>query len=205
MAPPRIRTKLPEVRDQAYACVAGIAGEPAWPATAPTQAQLQAAADALALAITNVAALEAQIAVARQTQAEAKDAARDRVIRVDEVTDGLYGPTDPRKNNFGIPPRSAADATPPPVAQPIIQRVADGGAPGAIFVDWDSQDSVGAYQVEWFADSALTQKIGNATSTQSQFTITGLTIGSQYWIRVRGVRGTENGPWSDVATRVACV
>lgn len=34
----------------------------------------------------------------------------------------------------------------------------------------------------------------------SQIEITGLTRGSQYWVRVRAV---QPGPWSDQATRVA--
>jgi hypothetical protein len=51
----------------------------------------------------------------------------------------------------------------------------------------------------------LTQLVGSATSTGSEYVISGLTPGQQYWMIVRAVRGSETGPWSDPATRVANV
>ena len=42
-----------------------------------------------------------------------------------------------------------------------------------------------------------------AAVSSSEYEIAGLTMGQQYWIRVRGIRGNEYGQWSDPATRVA--
>ena len=35
--------------------------------------------------------------------------------------------------------------------------------------------------------------------------LTGLVRGKEYWFRVRAVRGSKTGPWSDQATRVASI
>ncbi|MFN8139055.1 MAG: fibronectin type III domain-containing protein [Fimbriimonadales bacterium] len=46
--------------------------------------------------------------------------------------------------------------------------------------------------------------VGSATSAStSDYVISGLTPGTQYWMRVRPVRGSEVAPWSDPATKVA--
>ncbi len=53
--------------------------------------------------------------------------------------------------------------------------------------------------------TALAQLTGSTTATASQAEIAGLTRGVQYWFRVRAIRASRRGPWSDVATRVANV
>jgi len=50
---------------------------------------------------------------------------------------------------------------------------------------------------------ALVKMVGSATVTSSEYEITGLTRGNQYWVRVRAVRASMTGHWSDQATRVA--
>jgi hypothetical protein len=84
----------------------------------------------------------------------------------------------------------------------VIRAIADGTHPASIFVDFDSVDGA-VYEVQWFSDAPLTQMVGSSTVTESQIEITGLTRGSQYWVRVRAVRASQPGPWSDQATRVA--
>jgi len=65
---------------------------------------------------------------------------------------------------------------------------------------------VGAsYEIKWFSNAPMTQLVGSATSTASEYVQSGLTPGQQYWMIVRPVRGSETGPWSDPATRVANV
>ena len=76
--------------------------------------------------------------------------------------------------------------------------------PNSILFDWES--IVGAsYEIKWFSNAPMTQLVGSATSTASEYVISGLTPGQQYWMSVRPVRGSETGPWSDPATRVANV
>ncbi len=76
--------------------------------------------------------------------------------------------------------------------------------PNSILFDWES--IVGAsYEIKWFSNATMTQLVGSATSTASEYVISGLTPGQQYWMIVRPVRGSETGPWTDPATRVANV
>ena len=42
-------------------------------------------------------------------------------------------------------------------------------------------------------------------NSESRMEISELTLGHQYWIRVRAIRGTDSGSWSDPATRIANV
>ena len=202
MAKPRIPTKPNEVRDQLGQASKGIAGEPSWPTTAPTQMKVDSIQASLILAIDGVTALEAQLAKARTELHHWRDAGVTIMKNIDNVTDGLYGPEGDEKMNFGLPPKKTHGEL-HHLGQVVITKVQDGVAPASIFVDWDPEEGAGAYQIEWYSDAAMTQKVGNAAVTQSEFEIGGLTPGQQYWIRVRAVRGAEFAHWSDVATRVA--
>ena len=93
----------------------------------------------------------------------------------------------------------------PGAAYKLIEiRTLDDPTPNSILFDWES--IVGAsYEIKWFSNAPMTQLVGSATSTASEYVISGLTPGQQYWMIVRPVRGSETGPWSDPATRVANV
>lgn len=204
MAKRRIPTKPTELRDQMLQAAAGIGGEANWPPTAPTQADVNTQAGNISTAITNVDSLMAQLSQARATLRTLRDQGVDTMKRIDEVTDGLYGAGGPQKNNFGLPPKQTGGVS-VPLDQVVITKTADGTSPASIFVDWDQEEGAAAYQIEWYSDSALTQQIGNAAVSESEYEIAGLTAGQQYWVRVRAIRGNEFGAWSDPATRVANV
>ena len=75
---------------------------------------------------------------------------------------------------------------------------------GWVFLDWKAPDAgARAYEMEWYSDSAMTQRVGNVSTTVSEYEILGLTAGQQYWVRVRSFSGTEKGQWSDIATFMA--
>lgn len=202
MAKRRIPTKPNEVRDQLMQASSGIGGEANWPSTAPTQAEVGVQMGDLFTAITAVNDLKAQLAQARATLRDKRDVGVETMKRIDEVTDGLYGPDGPEKNNFGLPPKKTTRES-VPLDQVVIIKVEDGTSPASVFVDWDSEQGAAAYQIEWYTDSAMTLQIGNAAISESEYEIAGLTASQQYWIRVRAIRGSEYGPWSDPATRVA--
>ena len=197
----RIKRKPTELRDQMIQAVAGINGEPGWPASAPTKAAVQAAETALAAAITDADAKEAAWKVANQTRQTNVDACFALMQRIDQVTDGLYGPSGAQKANFGLTPKGAPI---PPLHKLVDIKILDGILPGSIKLDWENITGA-SYEVEWFTDSALTQKVGSATATSSEFTATALTPGTQYWMHVRPHRGGQTAEWSDPATRVAPV
>ena len=104
----RIKSKPTDVRDQLATAAGGVGAEADWPPSGvPTQSELATAAQTLATNISLVDSLEAQLTVARRDRDTSRDAGVDLLKRVDEVSTGLYGAHDPRKNNLGIPPLSA--------------------------------------------------------------------------------------------------
>ena len=203
MGQPRIPTKPTEVRDQLGKASKGIAGEPNWPTTAPNQVKVDAIQASLILAIDNVTALEAQLAIARTELHFRRDAGVTIMKNIDNVTDGLYGPEGDEKKNFGLPPKKSTHGEKRPLERIFITNVHDGKSPASIYLDWDPEEGAAAYQLEWYADAALTQPVGAIAVSLSHFEIPGLTAGQQYWIQVRAVRGDEFGQWSDPMSRVA--
>lgn len=203
MAKRRIPTKPNELRDQLTQAANGIASEIDWPSTAPPAAEVSTAMSGLSTAITQVDNLKAQLAQARAGLHAKRDEGVVIMKRIDEVTDGLYGPDGAEKTNFGLPPKKSTAGPSAPLEQVVITKIESGTSPASIFVDWDTEAGAAAYQIEWYTDSAMTEQIGNAAVSASEYEIAGLVAAQQYWIRVRAIRGSEYGPWSDPATRVA--
>ena len=203
MGKPRIATKPSDLRDQITQALAGIGGEPNWPLTAPTEIEVDAMKSSLQNSITQINDLKSQLSQARTTLHTQVDAGGDIMKRIDEVTDGLYGSDSTKKNDYGLPPKKSTHGAQIPLGQVVITKIEDGTAPASIFIDWDSDAGATAYKVEWFSDSAMTVAIGSAAVSASEYEIAGLTMGQQYWIRIRSIRGKEYGAWSDPATRVA--
>ena len=203
MAKSRIPTKPSELRDQMQQAFAGIGNEPNWPLTAPTEIQVEAAKVGIANSITQIDDLKSQLSQARATLHTQVDTGVDIMKRIDEVTDGLYGSDNAEKNDFGLPPKKSTAGVTIPLGQVLITKIEAGTAPASIFVDWDTDAGARAYEMEWYSDSAMTQRVGNVSITVSEYEILGLTAGQQYWVRVRSFSGTEKGQWSDIATFMA--
>ena len=203
MAKPRIARKAIDLRDQLAQAGTGISGEANWPSTAPTQVEVNLQISDLHTSINSIESLKAQLSQARSTLHSQVRNGQKTMKRIDEVTDGLYGSDSPKKENFGLPPKKSSHDTPVPLSQVLITKIKAGTAPASIFVDWDTDAGAHAYELQWFTDAALTQQIGNVSITVSEYEIHGLTVGQQYWVRVRSLRGTDFGTWSDPATFMA--
>ena len=203
MAKGRIAVKPSDLTNQLTRASAAIVGEPNWPPNAPSHAEVDTALAAMTGSISSINDLEAQLGQTRAALHTQTAAAIALMKRVDSATDMLYGPGGAHKAYFGLRPKKTTHEKRPALQQIIILRMADGIAPKSLFVDWEADPNAAAYQIEWFTDSDLTHRIGSAAVSESQYTITNLTTGQLYWVRVCGIRASETGPWSDPATRVA--
>ena len=203
MGKARISKKPTELRDQLMQANSGIGGEPTWPPTAPTAADVTTLLGNMFTTITQVEDLKSQLSQARAALHGHVADSYDLMKRIDEVTDGLYGSNSTKKNDYGLPPKKSTHGAQVPLEQVVIIKIEDGVGPASIFVDWDTDAGASAYQVEWYTDSAMTDQVGNAAVSASEYEVQGLVQSQQYWIRVRSIRGNEYGQWSDVATRVA--
>lgn len=199
----RIKVKPTEVRDQLTQCIAGATAlGPAWPSHAPTIAAMTAARDDLAAAITQSDADEATWKVSAATKRTNATTSRGIVLEVDDVLTGLYTETGVEKNNFGIPPEGTPDE---PLHKLLELEVTDGPVPGSLRFDFESIEGA-SYEIQWSTVPTFATLVGSATSASaSEYIISGLTPGMQYWMRVRPLRGGQTEAWSDPATRVAPV
>lgn len=200
----RISRKADALAVQCTQAATGITGAGAtWPAaTAPTAAAMTTHATNLNAKLASINTLEAQLSTARQQLKDLVDLARESMTKVDQATDLLYGPDAAQKQSFGLTAKKTTTTASGEPEQVVITATADGTQPASIWIDWGVVDAA-VYEIQWFSDAALTQMVGSATVTNSEVEIPGLTRGQQYWFRVRAVRASLVGPWSDQATRVA--
>lgn len=90
-----------------------------------------------------------------------------------------------------------------PLHKLVTLVLTDGLVPGSLKFDWESIDGA-SYEVQWAAVPTFATLVGSATSaSSSDYSISGLVPGTQYWTRVQPLRGADSAEWSDPATRVA--
>lgn len=103
-------------------------------------------------------------------------------------------------------PMSEVGGTAPPVVLVKVENVSAtvGDEAGTSDIHWDSQKKVDGYLIEYCPDSgfpkATTKEKG--VGKTSKYTLTGLTSGEYIWVRVRTVKGGQEGPPSDPATSI---
>ena len=200
----RIKTKPLEILQQLRLVIGGITEEPNWPTTnAPDPSQATDLADSMEAKLQEIGQLEAQLMQARRARNTILKDGRGIIKRVDQITDGLYGPYSGKKLAFGLPQRRKRQLSSDAIPHPVITRVVDGVDPGDIHLNWRPLPNVRAYAVEWYLDSALTQLVGHDAPTQSNYTIKELQPGVQYWMRVRGAHSRRPAQWSGPVTHIA--
>lgn len=174
----------------------------AWPAAAPSVAALEAAATNISTSITDTDAKKDAWQVAGQLKDTRVETGVGLMQQVDEFTDALFGPGGAEKNNFGLTPKGAPME---PLHKLIEIEFTDGPNPGSLKADWEPIDGA-SYEVQWSTTSNFAAILGSATSASaSDYIISGLVPGTQYWMHVRPIRGGQTAEWSDPATRVAPV
>lgn len=197
----RIKKDALGLKDQLTQAIAGITAlGPGWPAGAPAAAAVTTIRDNLGTSITDTDTKEDAWKVAAQLKVTRITAGMGVMKTIDEYTDALYGTGGAEKNNFGLPPKGLQDEA---LHKLIEIVVTDGPVPGSLKFDWESIEGA-SYEAQWSTTSNFATIVGSATSaSSSDYIISGLTPGTQYWMRVRPLRGGQVADWSDPATRVA--
>lgn len=200
----RIKTERYALQQQVLSAANGIAGEPGWPAGAPTQVEVQTLADELDTLLTQIIEAENDLQGLRGQMQAAVVSSQAMLRRIDNITSGLYGADGSGKIAFGLRPVDTTRNSPGPTPKVSGLVLRDGLAPGSIDASWKRIPRA-VYEVQWFSDAAMGQLMGSAVSTRSELLIAGLSPGVQIWVRVRALRGKKQGDWSDPATRIANV
>ena len=200
----RIALRGDELASQCGLAGAAISGEGNWPGMAPGAAVMSGYAQELSAKLELINRLQSELRAARQSIKPVIADARRDMGKVDQATDLLYGADSGRKLAFGLSPKKVTTTPSAEPGQVVIRAVREGTGPGSIWVDWEPQPGA-VYEVQWFLDASMTDMVGSATATKSEIVVECLARGKEYWFRVRAVRGSKTGPWSDPATRVASV
>lgn len=185
------------------AAAAAVPTAPSWSPAAPTILEMEAAANDLAALDTEIEAIEDLLRIKRENRRIKGAQAYEMMQRVDEFTSLLYGAASAQKTPFGVEP-AGGGASPGTLPKLVIVVIRDGVLPGSIFVDF-SPFAGAHYEIQWSTSSDFNPVLGSKSATASEAQIDGLTKGTEYWVRVRAVKASQSGPWSDPAHRVANV
>ncbi len=102
---------------------------------------------------------------------------------------------------------AAVAATPAPVTN--VEQVSglagsDGDDDGDINLMWNRVKKIIHYELQQSTDPfTATSWHLVAAATKSSETVSGLTLGTKNWFRVRAVSGSDKGPWSEPIMRIA--
>jgi hypothetical protein len=190
------------VRDQITKAVTGVANAgAAWPAEAPTLAEITAVRDDLAAAIADTSQKQAAWKTAAGEKRRHMRTAVEMLKIIDRYTDALYSANSAAKLQFGLDPKGREM---PPLEKLDRILLIDGPEPGALRMDWNAIKNA-VYEIQWSGSDDFASLAGSGVSTSSAFVIFGLDAGTQYWVRVRPVRGGQIASWSMPRTRIAPV
>jgi hypothetical protein len=95
---------------------------------------------------------------------------------------------------------------PPPLHKLVRVVVTDKGPLGGLFyLDWESIDGA-SYEVQWSTVSDFSVIVGSVIlNDRSKYVMSGMAPGTQYWVRVRPIRGNQTAEWSDPVSFVGKV
>ena len=196
----RIMLKPQDLLIQCQAASQAIAAAAQWPGSAPAAEQLEEDFEQLTELVQQMNLAQAALDKLRQKMHDKIAAAREDMRLVDNVTDGLFGPGDPAKYDFGLAPKKPGGRAGKPIElhQLVISEITDGVEHGSLALKFKPIKGA-CYQVEWFADELLKELVGNAALTDCTLQVNNLTPGKKYYFQVRPIRGKEQGPWSQLS------
>lgn len=93
-------------------------------------------------------------------------------------------------------------ATPAPLVKPENVSASTGDNEGELDVQWDSLAGVDAFIIQVSADPNVGPWLHAGVVAVSRFTLTNQPHMTRRWVRVAGIRGSEQGPFSDPAAGI---
>ena len=176
-------------------------GNPAVPTPSPTLADCQAAHDAAAAKLAEVAAQEEVLKTLRLQRDQLVDAAMEKYAGLGSFVEHAAIQANDPAIVTGCGYDLASERTPaPPVGQVLNLVLTRGDVDGAVDAGWDRDKSARSYEVQICLDPVTpTGWTTNQIAPQSSCSIHGQTAGSKLWVRVRAIGASGPGLWSDPA------
>ncbi|HPP40322.1 MAG TPA: right-handed parallel beta-helix repeat-containing protein, partial [Candidatus Kapabacteria bacterium] len=90
----------------------------------------------------------------------------------------------------------------PPLGVPNLSQPFDNATNVSInpTFSWSSVPTATGYQLQVASDAGFATVVKDETATGTSKSVTGLSYNTQYWWRVRALRGSEQGNWSSIRT-----
>ena len=192
----RVSVKWYELAQQLRAAATAAASEPGW--TGPTQAELDAAADAIENSQTDVREKLLLLGIARTQHANSVASGRALMRKVDYLVTALYGVGAGEKNRFGLRPEDLTRNIYPAPDAPTKLRLLDD--PNGVLARWKGKRR-GNYEVQVYRDAELSELAFTLYSTSQSILISGLAAGSEIHVRVRTRLSGRWSDWSEAVRR----
>lgn len=189
--------------DLAKQIVKAMTGNANFTTPNPTLAQITTAAANLEAARAELLSLRAEAKNKTIVQAQLEDALEKLLTQLASYVENISASDPAIITSAGMNIKSAST----PAGQldpPAAFATTTGDSDGELDVSWNSDPAARSYVIE-----TSTQAPPNAvwtqakTTTKSKETLTGLTSGQRYWVRVAAIGTTGQSGWSDISTRIA--
>jgi hypothetical protein len=161
---------------------------------------------------TNTTTLETKLQTAKEKKAESKTATAeqnsaednlDKIISdIANIVNGtLSDPAQLLTTGFSL----ASEGAPVELVQVQNLSITSGDDEGELDLHWDPVKSATGYSIALSTDITKQDawKIIKTVGRVTKYTITELTSGTKYWVRISASKGTTSGAWSDPATKIA--
>jgi hypothetical protein len=161
---------------------------------------------------TNTTTLETKLQTAKEKKAESKtataeqnaaEATLDKMISdIANIVNGTL--SDPAKlltTGFSL----ASEGAPVELVQVQNLSITSGDDEGELDTHWEPVKSATGYSIALSTDITKQDawKIIKTVGKVTKYTITELTSGTKYWVRISASKGAASGAWSDPATKIA--
>jgi hypothetical protein len=183
---------------------AAMNANPNFPTPVPALSALITAANELEAAAREATAAR-QTAKTKTTAQNNKEDAIDRLLTQEAgYVEAAAGGDEEKILSAGMDTKAAPSATTSVPDQPQGLTPTEGDNAGEIDAAWDRVPGARSYVIEISPDPiTATSWKHTGASPKSSYTLSGLTSGTRYWIRVAAVGTNGQGPWSGPATKIA--
>lgn len=195
---------IPEKLARAKQFINALTGNPNFPAPQPTLAQLSAAADALEAAAADAQAARAEAKTATSRQEQKEDTLDLLVTQLAAHVESVSGDDETKILSAGMDVRATGSPGSDTPSLPKGVALSEGDHAGELDAGWDSVTGARSYVVQMSVDPPTpTSWQPGPVVTRSHATLSGLTSGTRYWVRVAAVNANGQSGWSDPATKIA--
>ncbi len=193
-----VRSKISKSRQ----VIDSVTGNPTFPSPHPPLADITALLNAIE-SKSNEADATDQLRKQQTTELGALEDQLDAMMtQLASHIDSVAGGDEAKILSAGLDTRAAPTTTTEPPPAPTSLHLTVGDRDGELDVTWDPVAGAKSYVIETSEDQPNAWK-HSGVATRSKFTLSGLSSGKRYCVRVSAINSIGQSGWSDPATKIA--